>query len=101
MADTSDRNPWVIVDLGAEKEVTRTEAYFSKPTAGHAYVLEYSVDGSGWTKCGGHADVRILSPHVDSMSVKARFLKLIISKGEPGLWELNIYGVRPALRVVN
>src|SRR5918993_1185416 len=62
MADTSDRNAWVIVDLGAEKEVTRTEAYFSKPTTGHAYLLEYSPDGSRWTQCGGHTDVRILSP---------------------------------------
>lgn len=99
LADTSDRNAWVIVDLGSVKDLTRTEAYFSKPTAGHAYQLAYSVDGSQWTACGGHPDIRVQSPHVDTMAVKARFLKLSILSGEAGLWELNLFGVRPALRV--
>ncbi len=99
LADTSDRNPWVIVDLGSIKEVTRVEAYFSKPTAGHAYQLASSTDGSLWTACGGHADTRVQSPHVDSVALKARYLKLSILQGEAGLWEFNIFGVRPALQV--
>jgi hypothetical protein len=98
-ADSSDQKPWIIVDLGAVKEINRTQAYFSKPTAGHAYLLESSVDGNQWAACGGHEDSRLQSPHEDSFSVKARFLKLTILKGEAGIWEFNIYGVRPPLIV--
>jgi hypothetical protein len=42
------------VDLGLPRDIRRTEAYFVKPTAGHAYHLEWSLDGSAWQPYGGH-----------------------------------------------
>lgn len=90
MADSADSAPWFTIDLGAAKNIKRTEAYFVKPTAGHAYRLAYSLDGVAWKNCGGHSDVKIQSPHVDVVSVKARYLKIIFLKGTPGLWEFKV-----------
>jgi beta-xylosidase len=91
MADSVDFSSWFAVDLGTIQKIKRTEAYFSRPTAGHAYRLEYSQDGNNWKACGGHYDIEIQSPHVDTFSVKARFLKLTFLKGTPGLWEFKVY----------
>ncbi len=91
MAEKNDAAPWWQIDLGAPRDVSRTEAYFVKPTAGHAYRLEWSLDGKTWSPYGGHEDVVLQSPHRDAKSVKARFLKLTVLKGEPGLWEFRAY----------
>lgn len=91
MAVSSDSTAWFSVDLDKVQKVKRCEAYFVKPTAGHAYRLEYSVDGKNWKTCGGHAEVLIQSPHVDNLAIKARYLKITILKGTPGLWELKVY----------
>ncbi len=92
LADQSDKTPWLQVDLGAPRVVERTEAYFVKPAAGHAYKLEYSVDGAHWFKYGGHDDIQIRSPHKDEKSVRARYFRVTILQGEPGLWEFRVYG---------
>jgi hypothetical protein len=91
IAATTDSAAWFSLDLGSVQKIKRTDAYFVKPTAGHAYRLEYSLDGITWTKCGGHEDVRIQSPHTDLLAIKARYLKLTFLKGTPGLWEYKIY----------
>jgi len=39
----------------------------------------------------GHQDVRVQSPHTDKLSVKARYLRITILGGTPGLWELKVY----------
>ena len=91
MAGPGDANPWWMLDLGKVCAVSRTEACFVKPAAGHAYKLEYSVDGKEWQPCGGHDEVIRRSPHVDEMKVKARYLRLTILAGEPGLWEFGVY----------
>jgi hypothetical protein len=91
MADSSDTESWFTVDLGEPVNIKRTEAYFVMPTIGHAYQLSYSIDGIHWKICGGHNDVRIQSPHVDKVSVKARFLKVKVLKGISGLWEFKVY----------
>jgi hypothetical protein len=93
LADAGDTNAWFQVDLGAPRGVRRTEAYFTKPAAGHAYRVEWSLDGSAWQSYGGHEEVILRSPHRDEKSVRARYLKLTILKGEPGLWEFRVYGV--------
>ena len=46
---------------------------------------------TGWSSPGGHDDLRIQSPHVDTKAVRARYLKLNILKGVPGLWEFKVY----------
>jgi len=91
LADAGDTNAWFQVDLGAPRDIRRTEAYFVKPAAGHAYRLEWSLDGSKWRPYGGHDEVILCSPHRDEKSVHARYLKLTILKGEPGLWEFRVY----------
>ena len=92
LADPADTAPWFQVDLGAPCDIRRAEAYFVKPAAGHAYRLEWSLDGKTWQPYGGHDGVILRSPHRDEKSVRARYLKLTILKGEPGLWEFRVYG---------
>jgi hypothetical protein len=92
MAAPGDMSPWFQVDLGAPRDIRRTEAYFVKPAAGQAYRLEWSLDGKQWHLYGEHDHVVICSPHRDEKSVRARYLKLTILKGEPGLWEFRVYG---------
>ncbi|MGB8353062.1 MAG: family 43 glycosylhydrolase [Chthoniobacteraceae bacterium] len=91
LAADDDHGVWWQLDLGSPCEIKRTEAYFVKPTAGHAYKLEWSVDGQTWQPYGGHDDVIIQSPHVDTKAVLTRYLRLTILKGVPGLWEFRVY----------
>jgi hypothetical protein len=91
MATDGDTAPWWQIDLGAPRNVTRTEAYFVKPAAGHAYKLEWSLDGKTWHPYGGHKELIRRSPHRDAKPVCARYLKLIILQGTPGLWEFRVY----------
>ncbi len=91
MAASGDQTPWFQLDLGKDEDIHRTELYFVKPTAGHAYRLEYSPDGAAWNPYGGHDDIRVQSPHVDKKPVRARYLKLTILKGTPGLWDFRVY----------
>lgn len=91
LAAPGDSTANFTLDLGAVNKIRQTDLYFNIPTAGHAYRLEYSVDGSTWFRCGGHADVRIQSPHTDKPGIKARYLRVTILKGSPGLWEMKVY----------
>ncbi len=91
MAPPHEVEPWFMVDLGDVREIGRTLAYFVLPTFGHAYRLESSHDGNTWEPYGGHEQVVIQSPHEDIRSVHARYLKLTILKGAPGLWEFKVY----------
>ena len=91
LAAGGDLSPWFQVDLGVPCDINRAEAYFVKPAAGHAYRLEWSLDGQSWQPYGGHDDIILRSPHCDKKSVRARYLKLTVLKGEPGLWELRVY----------
>ena len=91
LAAPGDERPWFQVDLGEPRDIRRTEAYFVKPAAGHAYRLEWSLDGQSWQPYGGHENVILRSPHRDEKPVRARHLKLTILQGEPGLWEFRVY----------
>lgn len=91
LAATGDKAAWFQVDLGAAREIRRTEAYFVKPAAGHAYRLEWSLDGQTWQPYGGHPEPTCCSPQRDSMPVRTRYLRLSILQGEPGLWELRVF----------
>jgi hypothetical protein len=91
MAAETDTQPWYQLDLGKVRKVARTELDFVRPTTGHAYRLESSVDGKTWKVCGGHDDLKVQSPHVDRNIGDARYLKLTILQGEPGLWEFRAY----------
>lgn len=91
MPAAGDKSPWWQIDLGEERDIVGTEAYFVKPAAGHAYKLESSLDGKTWLPYGGHEDVQLRSPHVDKKPARARFLRLTILQGEPGLWEFRVH----------
>ena len=91
MALDEDKEAWMVADLGEVKNIHRSEIYFVRPTAGHAYVLEGSTDGKHWETCGGHEDLRIQSPHTDVVEQSYRYLRIKISKGIRGVWEWNIY----------
>jgi hypothetical protein len=91
MAAEGDDENWIIADLGTTQKVARSEVYFVRPTAGHAYQLEGSADGKVWQACGGHDDVRVMSPHVDTINKAFRYLRIRITEGIKGIWEWNIY----------
>lgn len=91
MPASQDSVGWLVADLGKVVPVKRSEIYFVRPTAGHAYQLEYSVDGTTWELCGGHEDLRMESPHTDNIKIKARYLRVTINRGVKGVWEWNLY----------
>ena len=90
LALETDANAWYQLDLGAARDIARTELYFAQPTHGHAYRLETSLDGKNWIRYGGHDELRVQSPHVDRKSVRARDFRLTITRGTPGLWEFRV-----------
>jgi hypothetical protein len=90
-AADGDPKPWFQIDLGAPRDIHRTEAFFVKPAAGHAYRLESSLDGRSWQPYGGHEEMAIRSPHIDTKSVRTRYLRLTVLQGTPGLWEFKVY----------
>jgi len=91
LASPDDSTATFTLDLGSVQKVRKTDIYFTMPTAGHSYLLESSVDGKTWVRSGGHADVRIQSPHSDFPKTKTRYLKITLLKGNPGIWELKVY----------
>ncbi len=91
MANAEDSAAWLIADLGKLQPIKKSAIYFVRPTAGHAFQLEFSVDGKQWKKAGGHDDLKIQSPHEDLVQVKARYLRVKINKGVAGIWEWEIF----------
>lgn len=91
MAAPEDSTSWIVADLGKSRKIKRSEVYFVRPTAGHAYVLEYSVDGKAWKPCGGHQQTTSQSPHTDKLNIKASYLRVKILSGVTGIWEWHIY----------
>lgn len=90
MTSPEDTACWLIADLGKVDLVKHSDIYFVRPTAGHSYILESSVDGKHWTACGGHHDIRIQSPHSDALELRARYLRVRITEGVKGIWEWSI-----------
>ena len=90
MAKETDKDCWLMVDIGRQTKVYDSELYFVRPTAGHAYILEGSADGTEWEPCGGHADVQKRSPHRDLIQKAYRFLRVTITEGVKGVWEWRL-----------
>lgn len=91
MAAPGDTGRWLMADLGKPVKISRSDIYFVRPTAGQAYLLEYSVDGKKWMPCGGQTELKIASPHTDKFEITARYLRVKILKGVQGVWEWQIY----------
>lgn len=91
LASDGDTAAWYHLDLGEARDIKRTELHFVNPTAGHAYRLEHSLDGTIWQPYGSHEELVVQSPHTDVQSVHARYLKVTLLKGTPGLWEFRVF----------
>lgn len=87
MADEKDGENWLVADFGRRVHIGKSELAFVRPTAGHAYILEGSDDGTHWTTCGGHDDLQVKSPHMDAVNSKFRFMRVRITQGIKGIWE--------------
>lgn len=90
-AGEGDKDPWILFDLGTVKAISSCEMYFVLPTYGTAWILEKSLDGNKWEIAGAQKEIAIRSPHIADNIGAARFLRLRIIKGEPGLWEMKIF----------
>lgn len=91
MADDKDIRPTLTIDLGKATTIGSSEIAFVRPTAGHAYTLEASLDGQSWQVIGGHSDVQKRSPHTDTINASFRFLRLTITHGIKGVYEWKLY----------
>ncbi|MFT3788136.1 MAG: family 43 glycosylhydrolase [Tepidisphaeraceae bacterium] len=91
MAAEDDKQPSITVDLGEARDITRTELYFVKPTSGHAYRIDLSLDGVTWQLYGQCESRRVQSPHRDTGPAKARYVRVHILEGEAGLWQMRVY----------
>ncbi|MFV8325315.1 family 43 glycosylhydrolase [Flavobacterium sp. ZS1P14] len=91
MCDTTDKQPWYQIDLGAVKRVKSLELFFLKSTLGHSFKIEKSDDGQEWKTVNIPVSQLIRSPEVINKIRKTRFLKLTILSGAPGLWEVKVY----------
>ncbi|MCK7554069.1 family 43 glycosylhydrolase [Chitinophaga sedimenti] len=91
MAATGDEDRWLVADLGEVRKVRGSEVYFVRPTAGHAYILEYSTDAKEWKRCGGQNVPVVRSPQSDRVNIRGRYLRVKILNGTPGIWEWKIY----------
>lgn len=90
MADSDDTDRWLCIDLGETKHIGESEIYFVRPTAGHVYRLEGSIDVHNWTQCGGSPEKRMMSPRRDSINDSFRYLRVNVTDGVPGVWEWNL-----------
>lgn len=91
LAAPSDPSPWIAVDLGRLYDVQLLEVFFVRPTAGHGFRLEVSSDGSEWLQIGNVGNFRVCSPHRAEQVGNARFIRIAILQGEPGIWKIRAF----------
>ena len=91
MAADTDSSPFITVDLKGIRNVNECQFYFTRPTEGHTWRLEKSMDGKNWRICAEQAKVEVRSPHLAKEIGEARYLRLHIRRGDAGLWEWKIY----------
>ena len=65
MAAVTDSSPYITVDLKEMRNVGECQFYFTKPTEGHTWRLEKSVDGKHWQVCAEEKKLQARSPHVE------------------------------------
>ncbi|TWT85156.1 Arabinoxylan arabinofuranohydrolase precursor [Planctomycetes bacterium CA13] len=86
-----DSDPWVQLDFGSPQNIVRTELSLYRPTLGHAYEIESSLDGQRWTSAIKCEQPRVQSPQVDEKEFEAQYLRLKIADGHPGVWGIKVY----------
>lgn len=91
MAADTDSSPFITVDLKEIRKVGECQLYFTRPTEGHTWRLEKSIDGKHWQMCAEQGKVQACSPHIAKEIGETRYLRLHIRRGDAGLWEWKIY----------
>lgn len=91
MAADTDSSPYLTADLKEIRDVDECHFCFTRPTEGHTWRLEKSIDGKHWQVCAEQSKLQARSPHVARGIGKARYLRLYIRRGDVGLWEWKIY----------
>lgn len=91
MAADTDSSPYITADLKEIRNISECQFYFTRPTEGHTWRLEKSMDGKHWQTCAEQGKVQVRSPHIADGIGKARYLRLHIRRGDAGLWEWKIY----------
>jgi arabinoxylan arabinofuranohydrolase len=92
IAAPGEREPWLLMDLGAVVDLGRQEIRFEYAWKPYRFRIETSMDGEQWTPLADHTQAPASgSPVVIKEAVKARFLRLVfqaVEKGsEPGVFE--------------
>ena len=64
MAIVTDSSPYITVELKEMRNEGECQFYFTKPTEGHTWRLEKSVDGKHWQACAEEKKLQARSPHV-------------------------------------
>lgn len=91
IAAESDSSPYIIADLKKVCNLEECQFYFTRPTEGHTWRLEKSVDGKRWESCAEQGKLQVRSPHMATGIGEARYLRLHIRRGDPGLWEWKMF----------
>jgi hypothetical protein len=90
-AAPGDVEKWWQLDLGKTMKLDRCEIFFAHPTLGHAFIIDKSLDGKNWQTVTEDKERTIRSPHIASKIGKARYLRVRILDGTPGIWEVKVY----------
>ncbi|MDN3669534.1 family 43 glycosylhydrolase [Echinicola jeungdonensis] len=91
VARETDPKPSLQLDLGKAKKVKKISLAFVHPVFGHAYKLEKSEDGIRWKEVMKQENQKVRTPHWIEGVGKARYLKVTILNGHPGIWEMGVY----------
>ncbi len=86
-----DENSWIKLDFGKNRKLNHAEIYFLHPTYGHSWKLEKSENGMDWEVVQESNEKAIRSPHISDKIGKARYLKLAVTDGQVGIFEVKVY----------
>lgn len=113
-----DPSPWLVVDLGGEYRIRRTEirfrsTHFTRTTRDPAlthdpfrieqhylYRVDYSLDGKTWHPFADRsARGQVAYPYIDTNDVVARYVRVTITelfstRPDPGIFDLRVFGHR-------
>ncbi len=93
---------WLIVDIGSTKSFQRCEIDFQFPQVAYRYVIEYSDDGTSWSRFADRREnIAMGGPMLDAVDVPVhgRYVRITIlgddmpqrPNPEVGVWNLKVY----------
>ena len=91
-AAENDQMPTLVMDLGKVQQVSECKFYPLHPSEGHRWHMECSADGLTWTTCAQQKETVARAPHIAVVNAPARYFRLVIDGGAPGVWEWQVYG---------